>query len=236
MDIRGSYKKVVLINLSHTGGGWWELQGFNSIRIKIFIYEHVYLAPGVKEMCRFLSPFSDEESSQKVTLKLLDIEVTGLDCGDGPAQWLSNFLGDDFRLIQHSQEDFTDRKPRAKYVKAYPKTFPASCVPMFADVTPYMMTTQPSLLDLRSRLPGHVASQVTQRTFRPNIVIGGDNLQPWQEDGWVGEMMIGSTLFTYNKDCTRCIGTKVNDKIEDYRMIPNVGDFIQKQKNKTKRA
>ena len=215
MDIRGSYKKVVLINLSHTGGGWWELQGFNSIRIKIFIYEHVYLAPGVEEMCRFLSPFSDEESSQKVTLKLLDIEVTGLDCGDGPAQWLSNFLGDDFRLIQHSQEDFTDRKPRAKYVKAYPKTFPASCVPMFADVTPYMMTTQPSLLDLRSRLPGHVASQVTQRTFRPNIVIGGDNLQPWQEDGWVGEMMIGSTLFTYNKDCTRCIGTKVNDKIED---------------------
>ena len=94
----------------------------------------MYLAPGVEETCRFLSPFMEEEPSQKVMLKLLDIEVTGLDCGDGPAQWLSKFLGDDFRLLQHSQDDATNRRARAKYVKAYPRTFPASCVPMFADV------------------------------------------------------------------------------------------------------
>ena len=80
----------------------------------------------------------------------------------------------------------------------------------YADVTPYMFTTQPSLLDLRSRLPGHVASEVTQRTFRPNIVVGGDKLEAWQEDRWVGQLMIGSAVFTYNKDCTRCIGTKVD--------------------------
>ena len=36
-----------------------------------------------------------------------------------------------------------------KYLKTYPRTFPVTCIPGFADVTPYMMTTEPSLKDLR---------------------------------------------------------------------------------------
>ena len=32
-----------------------------------------------------------------------------------------------------------------KYLKTYPQTFPVTCIPGFADVTPYMMTTEPSL-------------------------------------------------------------------------------------------
>ena len=36
-----------------------------------------------------------------------------------------------------------------KYLKTYPRTFPVTCIPGFADVTPYMMTTEPSLRDLR---------------------------------------------------------------------------------------
>ena len=36
-----------------------------------------------------------------------------------------------------------------KYLKTYPRTFPVTCIPGFADVTPFMMTTEPSLKDLR---------------------------------------------------------------------------------------
>ena len=163
------------------------------------------------EDCVFQSPYNVPDSHSPVTISLWEVEVDGLDCGAGPAKWLSRFLGGDqeFLLIQHSPDGKSKRKARNKYLKTYPRTFPTSCIPGFADVTPYMMTTQPSLLDLRSRLPGDVASQVTQRTFRPNIVIGGENLQPWQEDRWVGEVMIGETIFKYNRDCTRCIATTV---------------------------
>ena len=47
------------------------------------------------------------------------------------------------------QDEQTKRKARMKYLKTYPRTFPVTCIPGFADVTPYMMTTEPSLRDLR---------------------------------------------------------------------------------------
>ena len=107
---------------------------------------------------------------QEVSLKLWDVEVAGLHCGPGPAAWLSQYLGGGCLLIQHSQvssyinqddhlprnaqslcyqDEKTKRKARMKYLKTYPRTFPVTCIPGFADVTPYMMTTEPSLRDLR---------------------------------------------------------------------------------------
>ena len=73
-----------------------------------------------------------------------------------------------------------------------------------------MVTTQPSLLDLTSRLPDHIGREVSQATFRPNMVVTGAGLVAWQEDGWVGEVRLGeSVVLTYSKDCTRCTATKV---------------------------
>ena len=68
---------------------------------------------------------------------------------------------------------------------------------------------QPSLEDLQTRLPPHLASEVTQTTFRPNLVVAGAGLRAWQEDGWVGELRVGETTFVYNRDCTRCVATTV---------------------------
>ena len=33
-----------------------------------------------------------------------------------------------------------------------------------------------------------MAAEVSQASFRPNLVVGGDTLGAWQEDGWVGEV------------------------------------------------
>ena len=65
-------------------------------------------------------------------------------------------------------------------------------------------------LFLRSRLPGNIAQDVTQKTFRPNIVIDGEDLKAWAEDSWVGEVKIGNIDFKYNRDCTRCLATTVS--------------------------
>ena len=81
------------------------------------------------------------------------------------------------------------------------------CVPAYADVTPYMLTTQPSMDDLNTRLP--TGMEIDHRSFRPNFVIEGLNLKAWQEDYWTEDLRIGEVTFSYNKPCTRCIATKV---------------------------
>ena len=73
-----------------------------------------------------------------------------------------------------------------------------------------MVTTDKSLEDLNSRLPDHIAREVSQETFRPNMVVDGPGLSAWQEDTWVGEVRLGGAVLTYSKDCTRCTATKIN--------------------------
>ena len=77
-----------------------------------------------------------------------------------------------------------------------------------------------------------MAAEVSQASFRPNLVVGGDTLRPWQEDGWVGEVgrgrgvsatdpypclqvRVGEAVLSYNKDCTRCSGTQVTSPTRD---------------------
>ena len=97
------------------------------------------------EPCVFRAPHSDPASEQEeVSLQLWDVTVSGLCCGPEVAAWLRTFLGGgaEVRLLQHAQDGATRRRARGKYLKTYPRTFPVTCVPGFADVTPYMLTTQ----------------------------------------------------------------------------------------------
>ena len=97
------------------------------------------------EPCVFLAPHSAPASEhQEVSLQLWDVTVSGLCCGPEVAAWLGTFLGGgaEVRLLQHAQDGATRRRARGKYLKTYPRTFPVTCVPGFADVTPYMLTTQ----------------------------------------------------------------------------------------------
>ena len=157
-----------------------------------------------------MEPFVFAEPSEETfdnSYRLLDIQVTGLDCVDEASKWVSSFLGEDLRLVKHFSGDLPRRPPRPKYCKIYPQTMGTECVPAYADVTPYMLTTQPSMDDLNIRLPTEM--EIDHRTFRPNFVIEGPNLKAWQEDFWTGELRIGEVVFSYNKPCTRCIATKV---------------------------
>ena len=71
------------------------------------------------EALEFMAPHHSEAEGKvkDVSLRLLDIEVSGLCCGPEVAAWVSRFLGEECRLVQHSMEDRTLRRPRAKYVK-----------------------------------------------------------------------------------------------------------------------
>ena len=134
---------MVLIKLSPLEDGYWKLEG----ELKVTSYEGAWSdgpGPGM-EPCVFLAPHSAPASEhEEVSLQLWDVTVSGLCCGPEVAAWLGTFLGGgaEVRLLQHAQDGATRRRARGKYLKTYPRTFPVTCVPGFADVTPYMLTTQ----------------------------------------------------------------------------------------------
>ncbi|XP_023324307.1 mitochondrial amidoxime-reducing component 1 [Eurytemora carolleeae] len=186
MDVRGRYSKLVLLSMVNNNGTW-TIKGEAG-------NEHTFDEP--------------TDSSKSVVGRLLDIQLEGLDCGDDVANWISQFIGEPLRLLKHKAGS-TNRIVRPKWRKAFPETFPGSSkftVPTYADVTPYMITSETSLEDLNSKLPFPMGHD----TFRPNFVVDGAELKPWTEDGWTGQIRIGEVVLDFNLPCTRCLSTKNN--------------------------
>ena len=81
-----------------------------------------------------MEPFVFAEPSEETfenSYRLLDIQVTGLDCGDEPANWVSSFLGEDLRLVKHFSGDLPRRPPAQNTVKYILKPWGQSaCLPM----------------------------------------------------------------------------------------------------------
>lgn len=110
------------------------------------------------------------------------------DAGDGPAAWLSGYLGTACRLVA---PDPGFRRPViADYARVESEV-------LFADGFPFLLISEASLEDLNTRL----TAPVTMDRFRPNIVVGG--CEPYAEDGW-RIVQLGELIFHIVKPCARC--------------------------------
>jgi uncharacterized protein YcbX len=67
--------------------------------------------------------------------------------------------------------------------------------------------------------------------FRPNIVVGGTDIEPFAEVSWVGKRLrIGNELFRVTRQTERCIvpgnhqtsGEKMNDVFRAYKQFPRI--------------
>ena len=75
VDLRGRYPRIVLINLEHLGGGLHRLS-----------------APGA-EPAEFRAPAGGgAEAAAVLDVRLLDVRIEAVDCGDAAATWVSGFL------------------------------------------------------------------------------------------------------------------------------------------------
>ena len=126
-------------------------------------------------------------------------EVIGEDCGNQAAEWISEMLAKECRIIYMTDDycrlvdlDFAKHKEQVG----------------FADGFPLLLTTQASLDDFNSKLsasePGF---KVAMNRFRPNIVIAGN--AAWDEDRWQ-KIAIGDVEFSLVKPCSRCIMPSVD--------------------------
>ena len=162
-------------------------------------------APGMNEV-HIAQPFLEEvleevleqalqqKSRQRFEVTVWKDQCGALDAGDQAAQWFSEYMGFNCRLV--FMDDGCQRPVDQRY--GLP-----SDLNSFSDGFPFLLTSETSLADLNGRLD----QPVPMDRFRANIVING--LDAFAEDNWQ-RIRIGSVEFRVSKACTRCIMTTVD--------------------------
>jgi uncharacterized protein len=132
-----------------------------------------------------------------VAVRIWDDACAGIDEGDGAAQWLSRFLGQDVRMVRIIPQP--ERLANPKYAGSEPKPV------TFVDGFQMLVCNRASLEDLNTRMP----EPVPMERFRPNIVLGG--LPPFAEDR-IDSLRMGDITLRLVKPCTRCIITSTDQQ------------------------
>ncbi|KHJ91755.1 hypothetical protein OESDEN_08369 [Oesophagostomum dentatum] len=138
----------------------------------------------------FLSPLELHRLHQ-------NLRTDGLDCGDEVARLFSEALDEsDVRLLMYNKGLYTERTcvPQQDWWNNNVPKRKDDCA--YADLAPYMITSQASLDDLNSKLE----NDVTSLHFRPVIVV--DHCAAWDEDKWI-DLHIGDVKLQCFKPCTR---------------------------------
>ncbi|MCW2270551.1 MOSC domain protein [compost metagenome] len=139
------------------------------------------------------------------------------DAGDEAAQWLSEFIGKDVRLV-HVPEQRTRFLPNGYGLN--------SDRVAFADGFPLLLIGQASLDDLVQR----VGRPLEMLRFRPNLVVEGASA--FAEDGWK-RIRIGEMEFRVLKPCERCILTTIDpqtgERSADREPLATLKTYRQKE-------
>lgn len=142
----------------------------------------------------FLRVSDNDRGGEKIEVLVWNDYVQVQDCGDQAAQWLSECLKQQVRLVY--MPDTTHRAVDPAYANSGDTV-------SFADGFPLLLVSEASLEKLNSRLASStLASSITIDRFRPNLVISG--CKPHEEDQWKN-IRIGTEIFDVVKPCARCV-------------------------------
>jgi len=133
-----------------------------------------------------------ENPRSKMVVTVWKSTVTADDCGDEPAEWLTDFLGLRLRLVRMGG---TYQRPNLKSAAQ------AGDVVSFADSCPFLLISEASLADLNDRLIAKHEEPLPMNRFRPNLVVAG--AAPYAEDNWP-HLRIGDIIFRNAGPCARC--------------------------------
>jgi uncharacterized protein YcbX len=123
------------------------------------------------------------------------------DCGDSPAQWLTDFLSIKCRLVRVGEKF---RRPILRPDVAGPGD-----LVNFADAFPFLVISEASLADLNDRLVANGAGRLPMNRFRPNLVVAG--CDAYAEDTWT-RFRIGPVVFRTGGPCARCVVTTTDQE------------------------
>jgi uncharacterized protein YcbX len=140
----------------------------------------------------------EPDDGRVITVTVHGRPVAGQVVGEELNDWFTTFLparngNRRFRLV-HVREDI----PR--YIKSRYQQPGASNRVGFSDANPILLASERSLAKLNEELE----RAVPMNRFRPNIVVDGDELAPYDEDYWI-QLEIGSLTAFVVKACGRCV-------------------------------
>lgn len=121
--------------------------------------------------------------------------VQAIDQGEEAAEWFSDWLGRQVRLV-HIADGYIRRVNPEYAVREDDHTG-------FADGYPILLVSEEGLWDLNSRLE----IPVPMERFRPNVVVRG--CEPFAEDTW-NRIRAGSVELAVVKPCARCVVTTID--------------------------
>ncbi|MFJ9344096.1 MOSC domain-containing protein [Streptomyces sp. NPDC101733] len=122
------------------------------------------------------------------------------------ADWFSAYLGRGARLV-HLDDPAVRRPVDPDYA------LPGETVSL-ADAYPLLLASAASLDALNALIAQgeHPAEgPLPMNRFRPNLVVGGEDLAAWAEDDWL-RIAIGDAVFRGVRECGRCIVTTTDQR------------------------
>ncbi|KAJ9578966.1 hypothetical protein L9F63_024925 [Diploptera punctata] len=135
------------------------------------------------------------------------VEVGTVDCGDEVAAWINKYIYGEQKGLRlgYYIDGVAPKRQIATKFKII-SVFKENDQGAYPDLTSYMLMTEASVNDLKSRVPPHV--NVTHRQFRPNFLVRGS--QPYEEDNWKWIKIGDNTIFQAVMLCTRCVFTTID--------------------------
>ncbi|MBP7806895.1 MOSC N-terminal beta barrel domain-containing protein [Candidatus Saccharibacteria bacterium] len=141
----------------------------------------------------------DQDEKRPIATTVHDYDALGLRQSQDADEFFCDLINKTAWLVRASR-----REPR--YVKpAYQRSGAVNQV-AFGDSFPFLLTSEPTLRDLRER-QGISEDLVPMNRFRPNIVIDGD-IEPGQED-YIDSIRIGDFKGFAVQACKRCVMTGI---------------------------
>jgi uncharacterized protein len=195
------------------------------VRTELKTFELVLRAPGMLALHVQL-----DTVEKPVRVTVWSDAVAAYDMGDLCAQWFTDFLGQQLRLVRFD--------PEQKRLSERRWTGAVEAENAFADGYPMLVASAASLAELNRRLQagGHLPAEMAR--FRPNIVL--DGLDAHGEDALdeiVFDTPEGPVRLKLVKPCARCpipdvnpataeTGHAVGDTLASYRADARVGGAV----------
>lgn len=160
-----------------------------------------------------------DAASHRLPVQVWDDRVQAWDMGDAAAQWFSEFLQAELRLVRFD--------PEVRRLSSERWTRGVEAPNRFSDGFPLLLLSSASLADLNQRLQAMGQEPVGIERFRPNLVLGG--LDVHDEDR-LAELVFplqagGEVRLQPVKPCARCAIPNIDPATA--RPDPAVGDTLQ---------
>ncbi|KAJ8933172.1 hypothetical protein NQ318_011913 [Aromia moschata] len=180
------------------------------VLIDVAVHDEDHLAIDAPTMRTLYVKIPTKNDKNEFTVKLHQgEEIYTIDCGDEAASWFSRYiLGMDsgLRLGYHDASRRRDITKTHKTLLDYYKHLSNNSTGLYSDLSSVLLINQASIHDLNKRIGN---SSITADNFRPNLVVDGPDIEPYEEDVWEW-VKVGDAVFRNVKECTRCVLTTVN--------------------------